>query len=209
VQRVIMTAVGGENVTTTIEGRERYSVNIRYPRELRDDIGRLGRVLVAVPGAPGMAAQQVPLAQLADITLVSGPAMIRNENGFLSGYVYIDLAGRDIGGFVARPEGGRRPADFAAVAVERSGQRASGSRVVVPITLVLIFAALPNTRSLQARGHAGGTFLSVGAIWLFTSWTTTIRLRPGSASRFGLDAETGFMLLFLDLSYARRKPTGS
>ena len=90
-----MSAIGGENVTTTVEGRERYPVNVRYPRELRDDLDRLRRVLVTTPAGP-----QVPLAQLADIKLVSGPAMIRDENGFLAGYVYVDMTGRDVGGYV-------------------------------------------------------------------------------------------------------------
>ncbi|HEX7786763.1 MAG TPA: efflux RND transporter permease subunit, partial [Methylomirabilota bacterium] len=95
-QMVIASAIGGENVTTTIEGRERYPVNVRYPRELRDEPARLARVLVATP-----AGTQVPLAQLADIQVVQGPSMLRDENGFLAGYVYVDIAGRDIGGYVA------------------------------------------------------------------------------------------------------------
>ena len=80
VQDVIMAAIGGENVTTTIEGRERYPVNVRYPRELRDDPDKLARVLV-----PTMSGAQIPLSQLADIRLVEGPSMIRDENGRLSG----------------------------------------------------------------------------------------------------------------------------
>src|SRR3989338_1572616 len=95
VQMVIMSAIGGENITTTIEGRERYPVNVRYSRELRDDIEKLKRVLVPTPTG-----QHIPLAQLADIRLVSGPAMIRNENGLPQCYVYLDTAGRDIGGYV-------------------------------------------------------------------------------------------------------------
>src|SRR3954454_16718936 len=100
---VIATAIGGENVTTTIEGRERYPVNVRYPRELRDDPARLARVLVATPTGA-----QVPLAQVADLQIVRGPAMLRDENGFLAGYVYVDIAGRDIGGWVVevQREGG-------------------------------------------------------------------------------------------------------
>ncbi|MBI4227427.1 MAG: efflux RND transporter permease subunit, partial [Candidatus Omnitrophica bacterium] len=95
VQTVILSAIGGENITTTVEGRERYPVNLRYPRELRDDVDGLRRVLVPTP-----AGQQIPLAQLADLNLVSGPAMIRNENGLLAGYVYVDVAGRDLGRYV-------------------------------------------------------------------------------------------------------------
>src|SRR5262249_33901037 len=135
-QSVIMSAVGGENITTTIEGRERYSVNLRYPRDLRDDVEQLRRVLVTarvggmapsgfdgsmrVGAAKGQSAAltgggevnpqaaraavaapiQVPIGELADIELVNGPAMIRDENGMLAAYVYVDLAGRDIGGYV-------------------------------------------------------------------------------------------------------------
>ena len=222
VQRVIMTAVGGENVTTTIEGRERYSVNIRYPRELRDDLGRLGRVLVAVAGAPGMAAQQVPLAQLADIKLVSGPAMIRNENGFLSGYVYIDLAGRDIGGFVAAAKKAvaaqlTLPQGYV---LQWSGQYENMMRVrerlqvVVPITLVLIFVLLYlNTRSAFKATVVmlAVPFSAIGAIWLFyfLDYNISIAAWVGMIALLGLDAETGvFMLLFLDLSYNEAKADG-
>ena len=94
-QMVIGSAIGGENVSTTIEGRERYPVNVRYPRELRDEPSRLARVLVATPTGA-----QVPLAQIADIQVLQGPSMLRDENGFLAGYVYVDVAGRDIGGYV-------------------------------------------------------------------------------------------------------------
>src|SRR5262245_11309258 len=95
-EMVLTSAVGGDPITTTVEGRERYTVNVRYARELRDDLTKLRRVLV-----PTMSGAQVPLAELADIQMVSGPAMIRDENGLLAGYVYVDLAGRDIGSYVA------------------------------------------------------------------------------------------------------------
>jgi Cu(I)/Ag(I) efflux system membrane protein CusA/SilA len=87
-QDVIMSAVGGENVSTTIEGRARFPVNVRYPRELRDDLDQLGRVLVMTPSGA-----QIPLSQVAQIKMVTGPAMIRNENGLLAGYVYVDMVG--------------------------------------------------------------------------------------------------------------------
>ncbi len=93
--RVIESAIGGENITTTIEGRERYPVNLRYLREQRDDLDKLGRMTVSAPSGA-----QVPLAQLADLRMVSGPAMIRDEDGMLAGYVYVDMAGRDVGGYV-------------------------------------------------------------------------------------------------------------
>ena len=96
VEEVIMSAIGGEVVTTTVEGRERYTVNVRYARELRDDLPKLRRVLV-----PTMSGAQIPLEELAEIKLALGPAMIKDENGMLSGYVYVDVAGRDVGSYVA------------------------------------------------------------------------------------------------------------
>lgn len=86
VEDVIVSAIGGEAVTTTIEGRERYTVNVRYARDFRDDLPQLRRVLVPTPGGA-----QVPLEQLANINLTTGPAMIRDENGMLAGYVYVDI----------------------------------------------------------------------------------------------------------------------
>jgi len=110
VQEVIQSALGGMNVTRTVEGRERYPVNIRYMRELRDDVEKLKRILVpvragALTGAQGMGGSaagmaQIPLIQLADISMTTGPAMIRDEDGMLTGYVYVDVTGRDIGGYV-------------------------------------------------------------------------------------------------------------
>ncbi len=215
-QTVIMSAIGGENVTTTIEGRARYPVNIRYPAELRDDIDGLGRVLVATPTMA-----QVPLAQLADIRLVQGPSMLRNENGFLAGYVYVDIEGRDIGGYVAEAKAAvekhleRTPG----VSLQWSGQFENMLRVrerlkiVVPITLVLIFLLLYfNTRSAfkSAVVMLAVPFSAIGAIWLFhlLDYNVSIAAWVGMIALLGLDAETGvFMLLFLDLSYdeARRR----
>jgi copper/silver efflux system protein len=93
--QIIESAIGGESIATTIEGRERYPINVRYLRELRDDPEKLKRVLVATPTGA-----QVPLAQLTTLRFLSGPAMIRDEDGMLSGYVYVDMAGRDVGGYV-------------------------------------------------------------------------------------------------------------
>jgi Cu(I)/Ag(I) efflux system membrane protein CusA/SilA len=109
-QGVIMTAIGGENITTTIEGRERYSINLRYPRDLRADLDQLQRVLVSARTMRGNdRVIQIPLSELADISLVNGPAMIRDENGMLAGYVYVDITGRDIGGYVAAASLGLMP----------------------------------------------------------------------------------------------------
>ena len=90
-----MSAVGGDPVTTTVEGRERYPVNVRYLRDFRSDVQSLERVLVMTPSGA-----QIPLGQIATISMKSGPGMIRDENGRLSGYVYVDVSGRDVGGYV-------------------------------------------------------------------------------------------------------------
>jgi copper/silver efflux system protein len=217
VQMVIVSAVGGENITTTIEGRERYPVNLRYPRELRDDIGRLQRVLVPVAGGA-----QIPLGQLADIQLVDGPSMIRDENGFMAGYVYVDIAGRDVGGYVDEAkqivrEKLQLPPGYV---LQWSGQYENMMRVkerlkiIVPITLGLIFLLLyVNTRSgfKALLVMAAVPFSAIGAVWLFylLGYNVSIAAWVGMIALLGLDAETGvFMLLFLDLSYEQYRKDG-
>jgi Cu(I)/Ag(I) efflux system membrane protein CusA/SilA len=216
-QSVIMSAIGGENVSTTIEGRERYPVNVRYPRELRDDLSRLRRVLV--PVATGA---QVPLEQLADIRIVNGPAMLRNENGFLAGYVFVDISGRDVGSYVeeAKRLVGEQLELPAHYVLQWSGQYENMQRVherlkvIVPITLVLIFVLLyMNTKSAFKAGLVmmAVPFSAVGAIWLFYAldYNVSIAAWVGMIALLGLDAETGvFMLLFLDLSYEEHARSG-
>ena len=209
-QDVIMSAIGGENVTTTIEGRERFPVNVRYPRELRDNLDRLRRVLVATPTGA-----QVPLEQVARVELVQGPAMIRDENGFLSGYVYVDITGSDVGGYVEQAK--KLVREHVALqpgyVLQWSGQYENMIRVrerlkvVVPITLALIFVLLyANTKSAFKAlvVMLAVPFSAVGAIWLFhfLHYNVSIAAWVGMIALLGLDAETGvFMLLFLDLSY--------
>ncbi len=216
-QDVIMSAIGGENVTTTIEGRERFPVNVRYPRELRDSIDRLQRVLVATPSGA-----QVPIRQLARIDLIKGPAMIRDENGFLAGYVYVDIAGRDVGGYVE--EAKKLVRDKVALqpgyVLQWSGQYENMIRVrerlkvVVPITLALIFVLLyANTRSAFKAivVMLAVPFSAIGAIWLFhfLHYNVSIAAWVGMIALLGLDAETGvFMLLFLDLAYEEARHRG-
>jgi Cu(I)/Ag(I) efflux system membrane protein CusA/SilA len=209
-EMVIQSAIGGEAITTTVEGRERYTVNVRYARELRDSLDRLQRVLV-----PTMSGAQVPLAQLADIRMVSGPSMIRDENGMLAGYVYVDLAGRDVGGYVE--EAKRIVAQKVAIptgyAVQWSGQYENMIRVrerlkvVVPITIFLIFVLLyMNTKSPVKATIVmmAVPFSVIGAVWLLylLGYNISIAVWVGMIALMGLDAETGvFMLLFLDLAY--------
>ncbi len=133
VQDVILSAIGWENVTTTVEGRARFPVNVRYPRELRDDLEGLGRVLVSTPSGA-----QIPLSQVAAIRMVEGPSMIRHENGLLAGYVYVDTAESDIGGFVERAkEAARRVALKPGYSMEWSGQYENMLRVRERLKLVV------------------------------------------------------------------------
>ncbi len=219
VQEVIMSAIGGENVSTTIEGRERYPINVRYPRELRDDPDKLARVLVAT-----MSGAQIPLSQLADIRLVEGPSMIRDENGRLSGYVYVDVdtGKRDIGGYIkdakaAVAQGLKLPTGYT---LAWSGQYEAMQRVreklkvVFPVTLFLVFGLLyANTKSLPKTLLVllAVPFSAVGAVWLLYAlgYHISIGVWVGLIALLGLDAETGiFMLLYLDIAYEERKAAG-
>jgi Cu(I)/Ag(I) efflux system membrane protein CusA/SilA len=239
-QAVIMSAVGGENITTTIEGRERYSVNLRYPRDLRTDLDQLRRVLVTakVGGMPGGATDdgmgggrresaatspiQVPISELADIELVNGPAMIRDENGMLAAYVYVDITGRDIGGYVddAKRAVANQLEMPTGYSLAWSGQYENMLRVrerlkiVVPITLLLIFLLLyANTKSPTKAMIVmlAVPFSLVGAVWFLyiLGYNISIAVWVGMIALAGLDAETGvFMLLFLDLSHDEYKRAG-
>jgi Cu(I)/Ag(I) efflux system membrane protein CusA/SilA len=217
-QAAVQSAIGGENVTTTVEGRERYPVNVRYMRDFRSDLGALGRVLV--PTADGK--RQVPLSQIANVRAVSGPSMIRNEDGMLTGYVYVDIAGRDPSGYIE--EGGALIREKVKVppgyAVSWSGQYEAMERVkerlkvVVPLTLILIlFLLFMNTRSLTKTFIVllAVPFSAVGAIWLLylLGYNMSIGVWVGLIALLGVDAETGvFMLLYLDLSYEQAKKEG-
>jgi len=211
VEMVIVSAIGGEPVTVTVEGRERYSVSVRYPRELRDNLPKLRRVLVsAMDGA------QIPLAQLADIELAMGPAMIRNENGLLTGYVYVDVAGRDIGGYVdeAKEKVAAAVAMPAGYSLQWSGQYENLARVrekmalLLPLTMVVIILLMyMNTKSWVKTGIVmlAVPFSLIGAFWGFylLDYNLSVAAWVGMIALMGLDAETGtFMLLYLDLAYA-------
>ena len=219
VQDVIMTAIGGENVSTTIEGRERYPVNIRYPRELRDDVDQLARVLV-----PTMGGAQVPLGQLATIKLLEGPSMIRDEDGKLSGYVYVDVdtEKRDIGGYVAEAKAAvdkelkLKPGYLLAWSgqYEAMARVKEKMKVVLPLTLMIVFGLIyMNTKSGMKTMIVllAVPFSAVGAIWFLYAlgYNVSIGVWVGLIALLGLDAETGiFMLLYLDLSYADAKAKG-
>jgi Cu(I)/Ag(I) efflux system membrane protein CusA/SilA len=216
-EEVIQTAIGGETVTTTIEGRERYGVSVRYPRELRDDPVNLGRVLVATSSGA-----QIPLGQIADIRRTEGPSMIRDESGQLAGYVFVDVTGRDLGGYVeeAKHVVGARVALPTGYALQWSGQYENMRRVedrlrfVVPLTVVLIVMLLYlNTASAAKTAIVllAVPFSAIGAFWLLAAlgYNVSIATWVGLIALMGLDAETGvFMLLFLDLAWEERVKAG-
>ncbi len=217
---MVMTAVGGDNQSTTVEGRERYGINVRYARDYREDLSSLRRVLLPLPGGQG----QIPMEEIATVQLAQGPSMIRDENGLLAGYVYVDFdtSKVDVGSYVAqaklavKPVTDRIPTGYS---LTWSGQYENMLRVkerlkvILPLTLVLIFGLLYlNTKSAVKATIVmlAVPFSAVGAIWLlwFLGYNVSIAVWVGLIALMGLDAETGvFMLLFLDLSHdeAQRK----
>jgi Cu(I)/Ag(I) efflux system membrane protein CusA/SilA len=217
---MVMTAVGGDNQTVTVEGRERYGVNVRYARAYREDLDALRRVLLPLPDGQG----QIPMGEIATVRLVEGPSMIRDENGLLSGYVYVDFATSqvDIGSYVDQAKkavaaGTSLPSGYA---VSWSGQYENMIRVrerlklVIPLTVLLIFALLyMNTKSAFKAGVVmlAVPFSMVGAVWLLYAldYNVSIAVWVGMIALMGLDAETGvFMLLFLDLSHSEARARG-
>lgn len=207
---VISSAIGGENITTTVEGRERYPVNLRYARELRDDLSDLKRVLVPTPNGA-----QVPLEQIADIQFNEGPSMIRDENGMVTGYVYVDMANRDVGGYVNEAkklvaEKLILPAGYTLIwsgSYENMLRVRERLKLILPLTLLAIFFLLYlNTKSAIKTGIVmlAVPFSLIGAVWFLTilGYNMSIAVWVGMIALMGLDAETGvFMLLFLDLSH--------
>ena len=217
VQMMIESAIGGANITTTIEGRERYPVNVRYQRHYRTDLNALKRTLISTPGGA-----QIPMEQVADITLTTGPTVIRTEQAQLLGYVYVDMGGRDIGGYVEEakrvvegmvslPEG---------YYLEWSGQyeymlRAKERlKVVIPLTLLIVIVLLYlNTRNTTKIFIVllAVPFSLVGAFWLLylLDYNLSVAVWVGIIALAGVDAETGVvMLLYLDHAYDKFKREG-
>ena len=187
VQQVIQTAIGGMNIATTVEGLERYPINLRYSRELRDDLPALRSALIPTPLGP-----QVPLGQLADIRYVVGPPGIKSENAKPNAWVYVDIRNVDVGGYVEQAR--RAVADRVAVppgySIAWSGQYEYMQRAeerlmyVIPLTLLIIFVILYlNSGSLfeSVLVLLGVPFALTGSVWLLYVWTTTSASRCGWA----------------------------
>jgi len=217
VEDIIETAIGGKNISQTVEGRERYPINVRYARELRDDVEMLKRVLVPTPSGA-----KIPIVQLADLRFSQGPPMIRNELGQLVGFVFVDVVGRDLGSYVEEAkrivaERVQMPPGYTllwAGQFEYQLRAKETLKVAVPFTLLIIFLLLYlNTKSVAKTLIIliAVPFSAIGAIWLlyFLGYNMSVAVWVGLIALLGVDAETGmFMLLYLDLAYQERREKG-
>ena len=212
VHDVIESAIGGKNITWTVEGRERYPINVRYPRELRQDVDALKRVLVTTPQG-----EHIPLAQLSTISKTTGPSSIRDENGSLASIVFVDVAGQDLGTYVEKAkalvqEHVQLPPGYSLQwagqyqYLERAQQQL---QIVIPLTLILIFVLLYlNFRSIPRclLVLLSVPFSLVGAIWYlnFLGYHLSVAVWVGLIALAGVAAETGvIMIMFLDEACAR------
>jgi Cu(I)/Ag(I) efflux system membrane protein CusA/SilA len=217
VEMVIESAIGGANVTTTIEGRERFPVNVRYQRAYRSDVAALRRTLIATPRGA-----QIPIEHVADITTTTGPTVIRTEQAQLLGYVYVDIADRDIGGYVAdaRRDVDERVQLPPGYTLEWSGQyeymvrAADRLKIVIPLTLLIVIVLLYfSTRHPVkiAIVLLAVPFSLIGAFWLIylLGYNLSVAVWVGIIALAGVDAETGVvMLLYLDTAFDKFKREG-
>jgi len=214
VQDIIMTAIGGMNVTHTVEGLERYPVNLRYGSELRDTPDKLERILVPTPSGA-----QVPMAQLADIKVVKGPPVVKSENARNNAWIYVDLSGIDVGTYVKKAQQVVRekiklPPGYSMV---WSGQYEYMVRaqkrlmIVVPMTLVIIFLLLYFNFKSVAESliiMLSVPFALTGGLWLmyWLGYNMSVAVGVGFIALAGVAAETGVvMLIYLDIAYRKYK----
>ncbi len=217
IESVIQTGMGGMSITNTVEGLERYPVNLRYSRELRDNLEALNRILIAAPGG-----EQIPIGQLATINIRKGPMVIRSENSRPNAWVYVDIRGVDVGGYVKNAqkilaEKIKLPAGYNIVwsgeyeYMERAQQRLM---LVIPLTLfIIVIIIYLNTRSFAkvAIIFLAVPFSLVGAFWFlyFLGYNLSIAVWVGIIALAGLDAETGVvMLLYLDQAFGEWSKKG-
>jgi len=214
VQEIVNTAVGGNNVTWTVEGLERYPVNLRYPRELRDSVDDLRMLPVVTP-----AGARVPLGQVAEIRIEDGPDMLKSENARLNGWVFVDVVGRDLGSYVAEAktrvsESVALPAGYS---LRWSGQYEYLERakarlgVILPFTIAIIVVLLYlNFRNFAEVGIILATlpFALVGGVWLLylLNYNLSVAVAVGFIALAGVATEIGVvMLVFLDNAFSRRR----
>jgi Cu(I)/Ag(I) efflux system membrane protein CusA/SilA len=214
IQDVIQSAVGGMKVTTTVEGLARYPVNLRYSRELRDDIANLERILIPTPSGA-----QIPIAQVASIKIRKGPPAIKSENARLNAWIYVDIRGIDVGTYVKNAqkilgEKIKVPPGYSLVwsgqyeYMERAKQRL---KMVVPLALVIIFLLLYFNFGSVVESlivMLSLPFSMVGGVWLMylLGYNMSVAVAVGFIALAGVAAETGvIMLLFLDMAYEKRE----
>jgi len=216
-EEVLDHSIGGDNVTTVYAGAERYPVNVRYMRDFRGDVDSIRHVLVQ-----GSGQNQVPIGELATVQVSTGPAMLRDEEGRLTGYVFVDLANRDPGSYIA--EAGRvlrektnLPPGYALSwggqfeSIERANRRL---KIVVPATIALVMLLLyVNTRSFAKTMIIllSVPFSAIGAVWALylLHYNLSVAVWVGIVALLSIDAETGvFMLLYLDLAYDEARMSG-
>jgi len=217
VEDVIETAIGGKNIAQTVEGRERYPINVRYLRELRDDPQKLSRVLIATPTGA-----HIPLSLVTKISYRKGPPQVRDESGQLVGYVFVDVSHKDYEGYINQAQQiVRGKVDLpAGYRIEWAGQykyllrTRAHLKVILPLTLIIVILLLYfNTGSLIKTTIVllAVPFSAIGAVWLLylLGYNMSIAVWVGLIALLGVDAETGvFMLLYLDLAYEARKKNG-
>jgi copper/silver efflux system protein len=227
---IVQSAAGGLNLTTTVEGRERYPVNVRYARELRDDTESIRNLLVPLSYTPVVSnpvsdvfrgASMVPISELADISIVKGPSVVKSDEGFLTAYIYIDYMESDIQGFMEKaikkissvniPSGYQIlwSGDFEYLLKTRGRLK-----MVIPLTIIIILLLLYfNTKSLTKTAIIllAVPFSLVGSFWLLyiLNYNMSTAVWIGIIAVAGIDAETGvIMLLYLDLAYTQWKKEG-
>ena len=217
VQAVITSAIGGETVTTTVEGRERYPVNVRYKRELRDDPDRLKRVLIPTPSGA-----QIPLGQIAEMVITQGPPSIADEAGALAGLVSVAVSGRDLRGYVQDAQRAVRdrvtlPSGYRLIwtgQYEHLVRAEERLKLVVPVTIGIILLLLYLNFGSLAKSLIvllSVPFAAIGAIWYldYLGYNLSVAVWVGIIALAGVAAETGVvMLVYLDEAYERRVREG-
>jgi Cu(I)/Ag(I) efflux system membrane protein CusA/SilA len=217
IQDVILTALGGMNVTQTVEGLERYPVNIRYFQDYRENLPALERILIPTPSGA-----QIPMAQVAKINIHQGPDMVKSENARRTAWVFIDIRDIDVGSYIKKaqqlidshlkiPKGYTLLWSGQFEYMERARQKL---QIIIPVTLALVFLLiLLNTGSLTKVliVMLAVPFSLIGAIWLlyFLNYNISVGVIVGMLALAGLDAETGIlMLLYLDIAHDERRAQG-
>jgi len=217
VQDIIMSAIGGMNVTQTVEGLERYPINVRYSRELRDNLPALQRVLIPTPAGP-----QIPLSYVADFSIVKGPPVVKSENARTTAWLYVDIRDIDIGTYVQNarevveaevelPDGYSMVWSGQFEYMQRAQERL---QVVIPLTLVIIFLLLYlNFKNVQESliVMLSLPFSIVGGIWLiyWMGYNLSVAVGVGFIALAGVAAETGIiMLIYLDHAYKEKLDQG-